>query len=179
MNKLPKFIERDTVYESKFINVHRDKIRTQSGNVYEHHVLESPFDSVVSIIKNTNGQLAMVSSIRYVQGMENSIEFPAGGIDSNEEPMIAAKREFREETGYEADKLSFLGDFYPTNSMMTQRIYVFSGELNESMERQDYDKDEVSETFWFTLDEIKEKIRNKEITCGVTLSALTLYMINN
>ncbi|MBT5346964.1 NUDIX hydrolase [bacterium] len=179
MSKLPKFIERNTVYESKFIKVHRDKIRTHSDKTYKHHVLESPFDSVVSIIKNTNGQLAMVSSIRYVQGIEDSLELPAGGIDPNEEPMIAAKREFREETGFESHNLTFLGDFYPSNSMMTQKIYVFGGELNESMERQEYDKDEVSETFWYTLEQIKDLIRNKKITCGVTLSALTLYMLNN
>ena len=176
MNKLPKFIERKTVYESKFINVHRDKITTHSGNTYEHHVLQTPSDSVVSIIKNAQAQIALVSCIRYVQGIENSLELPAGGIDPNEEPMIAAKREFREETGFEANNLSFLGEFYPTNSMMTQKIYVFSGELDEPMQRQEYDKDEVNETFWFTLEEIKDLIRNNKITCGVTLSAFACYL---
>lgn len=179
MNKLPKLIKRNTIYESKFINLHKDKITTHLGNTYDHHVLERPFDSVVVIIKNIQEKIAFVSSIRYVQGIEDSLELPAGGIDPNEEPVIAAKREFREETGFEAQNLSFLGEFYPSNSMMTQKIYVFSGEFNETAERQGFDTEEVNQTFWFTLDEIKDLIRSQKITCGVTLSAVSLYMINN
>jgi len=179
MNKLPKKIDRNTIYESKFINLHRDKITSHLGKTYEHHVLESPFDSVVVIIKNIQDKIAFVSSIRYVQGIEDSLELPAGGIDLNEKTTDAAKREFREETGFEAHNLTFLGKFYPSNSMMTQKIHVFSGEFNETIERQEFDTDEVNQTFWFSLDEIKDLIRSQKITCGVTLSALSLYMINN
>ena len=125
MNKLPKLIERTEVYDSDRINLSKDRIKTHSGISYDHHVIKSKFDSVALIVKNAKEQLAFVSSIRYVQGIEDSLELPAGGIDPNEEPIIAAKREFREETGFEAHNLTFLGEFYPSNSMMTQKIYVF------------------------------------------------------
>ena len=179
MNKLPKFIKRTEVYDSDRINLCLDTIETHSGNTYDHHVIKSKFDSVALIVKNAKEQLAFVSSIRYVQGIEDSLELPAGGIDPNENPLDAAKREFKEETGFEAQNLSFLGEFYPSNSMMTQKIHVFSGEFNETIERQEFDTDEVNQTFWFSLDEIKDLIRSQKITCGVTLSALSLYMINN
>jgi len=92
------------------------------------------------------------------------LELPAGGIDPNEEPIIAAKREFREETGFEAHNLTFLGEFYPSNSMMTQKIYLFSGEFNETVERQEFDLDESNETYWFSIDDIKDLIRAQKIT---------------
>ena len=179
MSKLPKFIKRTEIYDSDRIELYKDTIETHSGNTYDHHVIKSKFDSVALIVKNAKEQLAFVSSIRYVQGIEESLELPAGGIDPNEKPMIAAKREFREETGFEAHNLTFLGEFYPSNSMMTQKTYVFSGEFNETVERQEFDTDEVNQTIWITLDEVKDLIRNKKITCGVTLSALSFYMMNN
>ena len=179
MNKLPKFIKRTEVYDSDRINLCLDTIETHSGNTYDHHVIKSKFDSVALIVKNAKEQLAFVSSIRYVQGIEDSLELPAGGIDPNENPLDAAKREFKEETGFEAQNLSFLGEFYPSNSMMTQKTYVFSGELNEAVERQEFDLDESNETYWFSIDDIKDLIRDKKITCGVTLSALSFYMMNN
>jgi len=179
MNKLPKFIKRTEVYDSDRINLCLDTIETHSGNTYDHHVIKSKFDSVALIVKNAKEQLAFVSSIRYVQGIEDSLELPAGGIDPNENPLDAAKREFKEETGFEAQNLSFLGEFYPSNSMMTQKTYVFSGEFNEAVERQEFDLDESNETYWFSIDDIKDLIRDKKITCGVTLSALSFYMMNN
>ena len=135
MSKLPKFIKRTEIYDSDRIELYKDTIETHSGNTYDHHGIKSKFNSV-ALILNAKEQIAFVSSIRYVQGIEESLELPAGGIDPNEEPIIAAKREFREETGFEAQNLSFLGEFYPSNSMMTQKIYVFSGEFNETVERQ-------------------------------------------
>lgn len=41
---------------------------------------------------------------------------------------------------------------------------------------QDFDKDEVSETRWFTKDEVRQMIKNKVITDGFTLAALLLWL---
>jgi len=40
----------------------------------------------------------------------------------------------------------------------------------------DFDKDEVSETRWFTKDEIKQMIKDKVISDGFTLTALLLWL---
>jgi NADH pyrophosphatase NudC (nudix superfamily) len=40
----------------------------------------------------------------------------------------------------------------------------------------DFDKDEVSETRWFTKDEIKQMIKEKVISDGFSLTALLLWL---
>ena len=43
---------------------------------------------------------------------EDMLEVPAGKIEGTEDPELCAKRELQEETGYAANKMSFLLDFY-------------------------------------------------------------------
>ncbi len=177
-SKLPKRLRMRTVYTSDFINLHLDKVETHKGRVYEHHVLESPKDSVVVIVKNSREELLVVSCIRYVQGIEQSLEFVAGGIDHGEEPVQAAKREFLEETGYTVKDLISCGHFFPTNSMMTQKQFVFVGDLDDSVARVSFDEEEVLESCWMSVDEIKVLIREGSITCGVSLGAFAHYLLS-
>jgi NADH pyrophosphatase NudC (nudix superfamily) len=41
---------------------------------------------------------------------------------------------------------------------------------------QDFDEDEVSETRWFTKDEVRQMIKDKAISDGFSLTALLLWL---
>lgn len=53
-------------------------------------------------------------------------EVPAGRLDSGETPLKAARREFREETGYTAKKWTKLCAFYPSPGTLAERMTVFA-----------------------------------------------------
>ncbi len=54
-----------------------------------------------------------------------SYEFAAGIIDDGENPIDAAIREVKEETGYVADEIFSLGEFYPSFGATNEIIHLF------------------------------------------------------
>ena len=52
-------------------------------------------------------------------------ELPAGKIEKNEDPLVAAYREFEEETGYKTLELQSLGCMYPTCGYSNEIIYLY------------------------------------------------------
>ena len=62
----------------------------------------------------------MVRQYRKATGCE-LLELPAGVIEEDESPLDAARRELREETGLDADELTGIGNFFPSQGSMTER----------------------------------------------------------
>lgn len=55
-------------------------------------------------------------------------ELPAGTIDAPEKPLVCAKRELIEETGYRAKKMKRLGSIYPVPGYSNEIIHLYKAE---------------------------------------------------
>lgn len=60
------------------------------------------------------------------------LEVVAGMVDGNESPEHAARREVREEIGYDLTKLTPSSTFYVSPGGSSERIFLFYGEVTES-----------------------------------------------
>jgi ADP-ribose pyrophosphatase len=99
-------------------------------------------------------------------------EIPAGKLDRGEKPEIGAKRELKEETGYEAKELKKIGEFYLSPGYSTEYMYLFLAKGLKKGE-QSLDKGEkIKEVKIFSKKEVLKMIKTRKIVDAKTILAL-------
>jgi ADP-ribose pyrophosphatase len=99
-------------------------------------------------------------------------EIPAGKLNRGEKPEIGAKREFKEETGYEAKELKKIGEFYLSPGYSTEYMYLFLARGLKKGE-QSLDKGEkIKEVKIFSKKEVLKMIKTRKIVDAKTILAL-------
>jgi 8-oxo-dGTP pyrophosphatase MutT (NUDIX family) len=96
--------------------------------------------------------------------------FPKGRRNYQENDLTCGLREFEEETGYDKQSVSIIKNLLPfeeifvgSNLKSYKHIY-FLGRIESNTDiLESYQKSEVSEMKWFSLDECKQYIRNYNI----------------
>lgn len=112
MSKPWQVLDSELILDRKWLRVRQQRVRTASGVVIdEFHLIETtPWAAVICVTEDR--QLVLVEQYRHGHGGA-SLELPAGVIEVGEEPLAAAQRELREETGYEADDWQALWQVRP------------------------------------------------------------------
>jgi ADP-ribose pyrophosphatase len=170
----PERLSRDVVYQSPWVNLYLDKVKFPNGRVIEKfHMLDFPRAAVTAIVENDSGDVVFARIPRYTTGT-TEWELPAGGVETSESEIDAANREVLEETGYTSSDHKLIYSYYPMNGSANKLFHVVHCKAVDHV--QDFDENEVSETRWFTKNEIKQMIKDKAIIDGFTLTALLLWL---
>jgi len=170
----PERLSRDIVYQSPWVNLYLDKVKFPNGLVIEKfHLLDFPNAAVTAIVENEVGNIIFARICRYTTGATDW-ELPAGGIETGESVIEAAKREILEETGYTSADHQLIYSYYPMNGSANKLFHIVHCKAIEC--KQDFDKNEVSETRWFTRAEVKQMVNDKVVIDGFTLTALLLWL---
>ena len=124
------------------------------GPFYTYHRKDY---AVIAALDET-GRLLCVRQFR--QGIRHvTTEFPAGGLEEGEDPLIAAKRELREETGYVSDDWTFLAKLPSNATMADNYAYLYLARNCRKEAPLDLDVTEFVETERITGQELEELIR--------------------
>ena len=170
----PERLSRIAVYESPWGNLYLDTVKFPNGLVIEkYHLLDFPRAAVATIVENNLGSVVFARICRYPTGL-TEWELPAGRVEAGETEIGAALREVLEETGYGSENHRLIYSYYPMNGSANKVFHVVHCKAIEHI--QEFDQNEVSETRWFTKDEVKQMIKDKAITDGFSLTALLLWL---
>jgi len=165
-----KLTNSKTLFEGKVFNLKVDEIEYDSGNKGIREVIVHPGGAVVIPVTN-EGKLVMVTQIRY-PFQTTLLEFPAGKLDIDEDPLDCAVRELEEETGYKSGKVNKLGKIYTAPGYCTETLHIY---IAQELKKGDHKREEGEqgmEVFELSLEEIEKKINNGEIVdaksiCGI------------
>ncbi len=134
-------INSHIIHEGKFISVRRDEIDYPSGLHKTWDIVLHP--GAVAIVPITQeGHLILVEQWRRALG-KITLEIPAGVIDSGEEPEASAQRELQEEIGKKAGKLIYLGPYYSSPGVYTEKVHLFIAKDLIPSQLQGEDTDEI------------------------------------
>lgn len=111
------------VYKNPWIAVREDKVIRPDGRMGIFGVVTmKPGASVLPM--DEAGNVYLVKEYRFSVERE-TIEVISGGIDANESPLEAAKRELREETGIEAEEWIDMGVVDPFTTVVNSQNFIF------------------------------------------------------
>jgi ADP-ribose pyrophosphatase len=166
-----ELIESERLYEGAILNLRRDKVTASSGTAYREIVEHNGAVAIVALTEDNN--IVMERQYRYACGRA-ILEIPAGKIDKGEtDPVAAAVRELREETGYTASEIIHLGDCNPSCAYSEEVIHIYLMRGLTKGERE-LDDDEVIELIEMPFDEVYEMGVRGEIVDSKTLAALLM-----
>ena len=158
------------VYEGKIFDLRHDTVRLPNGHDgVRDYIVHKGAACIVPV--TDDGCVLTVRQYRY-PFKKVLIEIPAGKLDSTaEDPLDAAKRELKEETGAEAAEFTFLGEFYPTCAYSTEILFMYMA-TGLSFGSTSPDDDEFIETEKIPLETLVGEIMNGNIKDGKTQAAV-------
>ena len=156
-----KTIRTKIVYKGTFLTLNNDKVLLPDGNTSTREWIKHP-GAVCCIPILPDGKIGLIKQYRYAVKRQ-MIEIPAGKLDDNEIPERCALRELEEETGYKADKLTFLTNIHPAIGFTDEIMWLYLAE-NLVETEQNLDSDEFLSLLPTELDEAIDMVWNGKIT---------------
>ena len=170
-----KTLSRRTVYEGHILNVDVLEVELENGRRSVREIIQHGV-AVAVIAKLPDNRFVFIRQFR--KAMERiCFEVGAGNLDhGGEEEADTAVGELKEETGFIAENMEFLGPIYPSVGYCTERIDVFYCDVTDRGDTA-FDDDERIETVFVTESELDRMIRDGNISDSKTLSAWMLYKL--
>ena len=157
------------VFSGALLKINADRVRLpDGGEAVREYVVHPGAAMVIPLL--ADGRVVLERQYRYPLRRE-FIELPAGKIDQGEDPLETARRELREETGYEAGEWSHLTTIHPLIGYSDERIEIFLARKLTLTDAK-LDAGEFLEVFTANPVEAIRWIREGKITDAKTLIGL-------
>ncbi|HLI62542.1 MAG TPA: NUDIX hydrolase [Terriglobales bacterium] len=118
------------VYDGKVFQVTSDEVKEPSGITARRDIVRHSGSVVVLAVDDSGSEPRVLLERQYRYAARDCLwELPAGRIDPGEQPLAAARRELREETGYRARQWKRALFFYSSPGFLdeTMTIYLARG----------------------------------------------------
>ncbi|MBY0358356.1 MAG: NUDIX hydrolase [Candidatus Obscuribacterales bacterium] len=163
------------IYENPWIRLRENQVIQPDGKpgIYGLVHFKSKAVGVLAIDEAENVHL--IGQYRYALDLY-SWEIPEGGCPENEDPLEAAQRELKEETGFEAKNWQYLGQSHLSNSVSDEiAIYFLATGLSPGIAMPEGTEKLIHKIVPF--DTALKMVLSGEITDAISVMAILHYAL--
>ena len=172
-----RLVRRETLEQDEFLEVSKHDYELPDGSRMEGFYFLRERDGVHIVV--VTGQREVLLVRQYRAGIDAfTYECPAGFREDDDEDMVEqARRELREETGYEAERWYALGVIHPAPHRVRKTDHAFLALDARQVTEQQLDSTEFVQFERVPLDKVWQMIREGEITSAGTIAVLCKAML--
>jgi len=175
-----KTLATERVYSTPILDLHRRKAAHPFRGERDFYILSAP--GWVNVIPLTpENEVVLVRQYRH--GISDfTLEIPGGMIDREDpNPAAAARRELREESGYDSSTIMPLGRVHPNPAIQPNFCYSFFAPNVYKIgdPHQQPDGAEETEVELVPLANIKQMITSGVITHALVITAFSFFDVYN
>ena len=111
------------VYDGRLLKVREDTVRLPDGKTARREYVQHPGASI--IIPMLDDETVLLERQYRYPLKRHFYELPAGKIDAGEDPLETARRELKEECGYQANVWQHLTTLHPCIGYSDERIELY------------------------------------------------------
>lgn len=172
---LPALNQQPCVYRSRRFSVHTAALTAHDGRTIERDAVRTP-NAVTVLPLLDDDHVVMIRNARFAVG-EVLWELCAGVMEPSEtDPLVCAKREVIEETGYHANDWRKLCSFFSMPGLATERMHAFVCRDLEHV-GQNLDENEQIEVEVLPMEKTMQMVRDGDIRDAKTIATLLYYQM--
>ncbi len=168
-------LDKKFIYENPWIHVREDQVIRPDGESGIYGVVTYKNKAIGVLPIDEDGMVHLVGQYRYPLDLY-SWEIPEGGCPVDEDPLEAAKRELKEETGLEASSWLRLGTAFLSNSVSNEEaIWYLATGLTKGEASPEGTEELVCRSM--PVAEALEMVARGEITDALSVLAINSYAL--
>lgn len=167
-----KTISSEYLFNDLWFKVRKEKCETPGGKIIDPYYVYDFSPWVGALALTVDRKVVMIKQYRHAYG-EVGIEIPGGCVDDSDANTAAAMaRELMEETGYEFSEFQYLGKISPNTSTNSNVLHMYLATGGRKVAAQNLDGGEEIEVVLYTLEELKQLLRENKIMQAMHVSCI-------
>ncbi len=164
-------LSSEKLIQTPYFTLRSDRLRLPDGAIKDpYYVVERP-DAAIIFPVTSQGEVILVRQYRPPLKMME-LGLPAGLVEPDEKPIVAAKRELREETGFGGGEWTSLGAVASSPGLKDNWAYLFLAQGVEEVGPTEPDEHERIEILRMSVDELRNTTREGGVASSSGVAAI-------